>query len=365
MPCQNLEGTGGRLKRIRQGEVEANGEEQEDDADLGDGVDLVLGVDDAEATGTRAGPCGEQGHQRGHAESSQDQEEDERDRVGDDEITKEWLEHPPHQTTFGADVQPRRGILCPPPMPRLHAMSQIDRELVNRLARHLGLEGEEHAAAFLQTAAGTWSACPRPVRWRADFSPLVIIENANGVLVSDATRCIGCCRCELACTEYHDGRSQPSIARIKVARNYNFGPRQQQAGTGRAMGQFGNLRIVQDTCKQCPHPVPCATACPNEAIVLDAKTRARIVDRERCQGCRLCLRACPWEMMSFDAMAGKATKCFLCDGRPACVDACPAMALQYVPWRDLTRAVPIRQAALAVTRDYSAAGCTSCHRPKR
>ena len=246
-------------------------------------------------------------------------------------------------------------------------MSQNDRELADRLARHLGIEGKSTRRAFLRTAAGTWvglSAAGALARTLGS-SPLVIIENANGVLVADATRCIGCCRCELACTEYHDGRSQPSIARIKVARNYNFGPRQQQAGTGRAMGQFGNLRIVQDTCKQCPHPVPCATACPNDAIVLDAKTRARIVDPEKCQGCRLCLRACPWEMMSFDAAAGKATKCFLCDGRPACVDACPAMALQYVPWRDLTRAVPIRQAALAVTRDYSAAGCTSCHRPKR
>jgi Fe-S-cluster-containing dehydrogenase component len=246
-------------------------------------------------------------------------------------------------------------------------MSQVDRELVDRLVRYLGLEGESTRRGFIRTTAGTLISLSAAGALARTSGPtrFVITENANGVLVSDATRCVGCRRCELACTEYHDGRSQPSIARIKVARNYNFGPRGQQAGMGRTMGEFGNLRIVQDTCRQCPHPVPCATACPNDAIVLDPKTRARIVDRAKCQGCRFCVRACPWEMMSFDEEAGKATKCFLCNGRPACVEACPAMALQYVPWRDLTRAVPIRQATLPLTRDYTAAGCTSCHRTKR
>ncbi len=39
---------------------------------------------------------------------------------------------------------------------------------------------------------------------------LVILENADGLLVVDATRCVGCTRCELACTEFTDGRAQPS-----------------------------------------------------------------------------------------------------------------------------------------------------------
>ena len=47
-------------------------------------------------------------------------------------------------------------------------------------------------------------------------------------------------------------------------------------------------------------------------------------------------------MMSFDADTNKATKCFLCDGKPKCVEACPAEALSYVAWRDLTGKVPPR-----------------------
>lgn len=189
----------------------------------------------------------------------------------------------------------------------------------------------------------------------------MILENAEGVLVTDTTRCVGCRRCELACTEYNDGRADPALARVKVARNYNYGPRGLRDGFSRAQGKFGNFRILQDTCLQCPHPVPCSIACPYDAIIADQKNRARRVDPDKCRGCRLCLRACPWEMMSFDSAAKKATKCFLCGGQPECVAACPAMALRYVSWRDLTHDVPIRQPVLAALLDTKAAECRACH----
>jgi Fe-S-cluster-containing dehydrogenase component len=191
--------------------------------------------------------------------------------------------------------------------------------------------------------------------------PIVIIENAEGLVVADSTRCVGCRRCELACTEFNFGRAQPSLARVKISRNYNFGPRGQQAGVYRGMGDYGNGRIVQDTCRQCPHPVPCATTCPNNAIVLDPKTKARVVDPQVCTGCRLCQRACPWEMMSFDTVAKVATKCTLCNGNPECVQVCSTGALRYVPWRDMSKGVPIRQATFAMTKDFETAGCGSCH----
>lgn len=216
---------------------------------------------------------------------------------------------------------------------------------------------------FLQYSVGGTAVLSSIAAWMGvpSAAQLVILENADGLLVTDTTRCVGCKRCELACTEYNEGRAQPSLARIKVSRNYNFGPRGQRAGMGYSMGEFGNFRVVQDTCLQCPHPVPCATACPHDAIVADEKTRARVVDRTKCTGCRLCLRACPWEMTVFDEAAKKASKCFLCHGKPECVEACPALALRYVSWRDLTRAIPIRQAALPLNRDPKSAACNPCH----
>lgn len=190
----------------------------------------------------------------------------------------------------------------------------------------------------------------------------VIITSAKGLIIADPTRCVGCRRCELACTEYNKGKSQPSISNIKIARNMNFGPKMASYGFATAMGVFGNHRVVQDTCKQCPHPVPCATTCPYNAIVADDKTGARVVDESKCVGCKFCQMACPWEMMSYDAETKKAQKCHLCGGSPECAANCPAGAIKYVPWTDMTKKVPPRVAITGLTKATVAKdSCGSCH----
>jgi len=200
-----------------------------------------------------------------------------------------------------------------------------------------------------------------PLLARADTKPLIIMEKAEGIVIADPTACVGCRRCELACTEFNDGKAQPSIARIKVGRNLNFGPKSVYAGQ-RGQGNWGNGLAVQDLCKQCPHPVPCANACPNDAIVVKPPLNARVVDPDKCIGCKMCQRACPWEMLSFDSDTNKATKCFLCDGKPKCVEACPASALRYAAWSDFTDRVPPRAVPTAVIPPAKAAACTECHK---
>jgi Fe-S-cluster-containing dehydrogenase component len=190
--------------------------------------------------------------------------------------------------------------------------------------------------------------------------PLIITEKAEGVLLADPSRCVGCRRCELACTEFNDGKSAPSVTRIHVRRNINYGPlglytRQE------LLGDWGNGLIVPDACRQCAHPVPCANVCPNDAIIANPPLNARVVDTDTCTGCRMCQRACPWEMMSFDAETEKATKCHLCDGKPKCVEACPSGALRYVRWRDLTRTGPPRVATSAVIPPEKVQACIDCH----
>jgi Fe-S-cluster-containing dehydrogenase component len=199
-----------------------------------------------------------------------------------------------------------------------------------------------------------------PLWARGASAPLIIMDQAEGLVIADPTKCVGCCRCELACTEFNDGKAKPSMARVKVARNMNFGPKGVYAGN-LGEGNWGNGLIMQDLCKQCPHPVPCANACPNDAIVSKAPLNARFVVEDICIGCKMCQRACPWEMMSFDTETNKATKCFLCDGKPKCVEACPAEALSYVAWRDLTDKVPPRVVPTAVVSPQKAAACMECH----
>ncbi|MFC2004808.1 4Fe-4S dicluster domain-containing protein, partial [Chloroflexota bacterium] len=174
---------------------------------------------------------------------------------------------------------------------------------------------------------------------------------------------VGCRRCELACTEYNEGKSQPSLARVNVRRNWGFGPRGVQLGYWRGEGRFGNHRIIQDTCRQCPHPVPCQLACPYGAIEVVSPTNARVINQEKCHGCRTCQRACPWGMTTFDEEIKKATKCHLCNGDPECVKACPSGALQYIPWEDRTKEIPARfiVPAYIETPADIAESCIECH----
>ncbi len=234
-------------------------------------------------------------------------------------------------------------------------------DLLVRMADRLRLPADTSRRGFLRSTLGIAGFSALAWAGKSADTPFVILDNAKGILVTDTTLCVGCRRCELACTEYNDGRAQPVLARIKIARNYNYGPAGQRSGFGRSEGEFGNLRMVQDVCLQCPHPVACSVACPHDAIIADGKTGARRVDLKKCTGCRLCLQACPWDMIAFDVQAKKATKCFLCDGAPECVEACPTQALRHVAWRDLTPAVPIRRAVLPTLSDKKAAGCRPCH----
>lgn len=191
--------------------------------------------------------------------------------------------------------------------------------------------------------------------------PLVILDNAKGMILADPSRCVGCQRCELACTEFNDAKAQPSLSRIKINRALNFGP-EGPTGGPRMQGAWGDGLVVQGACRQCPHPVPCATACPQDAIVMDQATGARVVDPRTCVGCRLCQRACPWDVIVFDEERQQASKCFLCNGKPKCVEACPAEAIRYVPWRDLTREGP-KGVVLSLIPPEKAKACIECHVP--
>lgn len=202
----------------------------------------------------------------------------------------------------------------------------------------------------------------QPVFAQGAIKPLIIMEQAQGIVVADPMKCVGCGRCELACTEFNEGRANPAISRIKVGRNLNFGP-EVVLDWREGQGNWGDGLVLLDLCKQCPHPVPCANICPENAIVAAPPGYTRTVDLEKCTGCKICLGACPWEMISFDPDSRKATKCHLCNGKPKCVEACPAESLSYVSWRDLTRKFPPRLMTTAGIPSERSVGCQECHLP--
>jgi len=186
-----------------------------------------------------------------------------------------------------------------------------------------------------------------------------ILTDAKGVLLHDVSRCVSCKRCELACSEFKDGAASSYLARVKVARNMGVAGGANYSDAS-IEGKYGNFRVQADTCKQCPHPVPCAEACPRGAIVADSRTGARKIDARKCIGCGICTTACPWAMPTLNPVTKKATKCDLCDGKPECVHACPTGALKYVSWRNLRLSTPIIQSSImpaGTTTD-----CSKCHK---
>ena len=126
-----------------------------------------------------------------------------------------------------------------------------------------------------------------------------------------AERCTGCLQCEMACSFEADGVFNPSRSRIKVFPLHEEG------------------RFVPYTCTQCAEAW-CMAVCPVDAIKIDAKTGAKIVNDNACVGCKVCTIACPFGTINYNPDSGKVLKCDLCGGDPACVEICPTTALSFV-----------------------------------
>ncbi len=124
-------------------------------------------------------------------------------------------------------------------------------------------------------------------------------------------RCIACGKCELACAFAHGSEGRPAATRINIFRR---GP---ELGTP----------VV---CFQCDDAA-CAAICPTDALVRNASTGAIELVEERCIACRMCVAACPFGNMLWDASYHRVAKCDLCGGKPACVPFCPTHALDMVP----------------------------------
>lgn len=121
-------------------------------------------------------------------------------------------------------------------------------------------------------------------------------------IVRDYVKCTGCRRCELACSMHHEDWMWPEASRIRV-----FMP-------------FPGLEVPH-LCAQCDD-YPCVKICPVEALSVDEKTTAVLVDRDKCISCGKCISACPGNVPFLHPGDNKATICDLCEGDPECTKVC-------------------------------------------
>jgi phenylglyoxylate dehydrogenase beta subunit len=82
-------------------------------------------------------------------------------------------------------------------------------------------------------------------------------------------------------------------------------------------------------CRQCGDP-ECVLNCPAAALSKDVDSGVVAWDGSKCVNCLLCTVGCTYGGIVFDAPAGHVIKCDMCDGNPACVQACPHGALKHL-----------------------------------
>jgi carbon-monoxide dehydrogenase iron sulfur subunit len=129
-------------------------------------------------------------------------------------------------------------------------------------------------------------------------------------LVFIEEKCVGCRICESWCSLVHFGVVNPARSCIIITRRH-------ETQTDTAV-----------YCRQCAD-APCIPACRKYgALSRDEKTGAVIVDREKCVGCRACIKACPYGAPVLLPGGKKVTICDLCGGSPSCVEHCPEGAIQ-------------------------------------
>ncbi|MFZ7110808.1 MAG: 4Fe-4S dicluster domain-containing protein [Desulfatiglandales bacterium] len=159
----------------------------------------------------------------------------------------------------------------------------------------------------------------------------------------DISRCSGCMACVVACMDQHDlpgdGASLRHVTPLE-------------------RGRFPSVHIsfLSLACLHCGD-APCIMACPTGAIFKREEDGIVDVFKDICVGCHNCALACPFGAPQFTD-SGKMAKCDFCIERieaglePACVRACPTLALGFGPIDRLSREKAGRASRAILTAFY-------------
>ena len=169
--------------------------------------------------------------------------------------------------------------------------------------------------------------------------------------LTDATTCIGCKACEVACKEWNEvpadgyvwsGLSYDNTAALGHSswRHVLFLEQPKAAGPQLAdTSDPFRWVFLSDVCKHCAN-AGCLEACPTGSIVR-TEFGGVYVQPDICNGCGYCVVSCPFGVIDKRPDDGRAFKCTFCYDRqkaglkPACATACPTESIQFGPLEEL------------------------------
>ena len=150
-------------------------------------------------------------------------------------------------------------------------------------------------------------------------------------LVLNVARCVGCHSCEFSCAVAH-ARAQDPNAILRAGERPGY----------RVFIEAYKGQAIPIHCNHCEEAA-CLLACPTGAIYRKAEKGPVLLDLTRCIGCRMCVQACPFGVMTLNSDGKGVRKCDLCVERlaagqePACVTACPTKAVIFASEAEATR----------------------------
>ncbi len=138
----------------------------------------------------------------------------------------------------------------------------------------------------------------------------------------DATVCVGCHCCEVACNEQNNNPADIKWRRVG----------EMEGGEFPAFSQLFNSM----SCNHCIDP-ECLIGCPTNSYIKIEETGIVIHEDDSCIGCQYCTWNCPYGVPTYHEERNIVTKCHMCHERldvgqtPACVQACPSGAIMIEP----------------------------------
>jgi formate dehydrogenase iron-sulfur subunit len=167
---------------------------------------------------------------------------------------------------------------------------------------------------------------------------------------TDTSLCIGCKACEVACKEWNQlptddfgfkAQSYDNTGRLSsdTWRHVAFIEQERPVPAKPADEDGMRWLMSSDVCKHCT-TAPCLDVCPTGAL-FRTEFGTVVVQDDVCNGCGMCVPACPFGVIERREEDGRAWKCTLCYDRlkdgmePACAKAGPTDSIMFGPLDEL------------------------------